>query len=84
MSEWLGRSRITKEDIEKDMPSMVEFFPMLTNFYVDDQKMRIVLPLPYNTGDEFKEKVTKTYGDFTPTNVRKAVSEAIDHWIKSH
>jgi len=84
MSEWLGKTRITEEDIKRDMPSMVEFFPMLTKFYVDDQKMRIVLPLPYATGDEFKEKIIKTYGDFTPTNVRKAVSEAIDHWIKSH
>ena len=84
MSEWLGRTRITEEDIKKDMPSMVEFFPMLTKFYVDDQKMRIVLPLPYDTGDEFKEKVIKAYGDFTPTNVRKAVSEAIDYWIKTH
>ena len=84
MSEWLGRTRITEEDIKNDMPSMVEFFPMLTKFYVDDQKMRIVLPLPYDTGDEFKEKVIKTYGDFTPTTVRKAASEAIDHWIKTH
>ena len=84
MSEWLGRTRITEEDIKKDMPSMVEFFPMLTQFYVDDQKMRIVLPLPYETGDQFKEKVIKAYGVFTPTNVRKAVSEAIDNWIKTH
>ena len=84
MSEWLGRTRITRDDISKDMPSMVEYFPMLTQFYIDDQKMRIVLPLPYKTGDEFKAKVVKTYGTFNPTNVRKAVSEAIDYWIKSH
>lgn len=84
MSEWLGRTRITEEDINKDMPSLVEFFPMLTKFYVDDQKMRIVFPLPYETGDEFKEKVIKAYGSFTPTNVRKAIAEALDHWIKTH
>ncbi len=30
MSEWLGRTRITKEDIEKVQPQLVEYFPMLT------------------------------------------------------
>ncbi|PIU56522.1 MAG: hypothetical protein COS88_02740 [Chloroflexi bacterium CG07_land_8_20_14_0_80_51_10] len=84
MSEWLGKSRIEEKDIQKSMPSMVKYFPMLTRYYVDNQKLRINLALPYDMGEEFKLAVIKTYGAFNPTNVRKASMEAIDHWIETH
>jgi uncharacterized protein (DUF433 family) len=84
MSEWLGKSRITEEDIKKVFPSLVKYFPMLTRYYVNNQKMRISLVLSYEKGDEFKEAVNKTFGSFTPTNIRKAAEEAVDQWIKSH
>ncbi len=84
MSEWLARTRITKEDIEKVQPSIVEFFPMLTRYFVDDQKMRIVSILDYDKGDKFKEIVTKVYGSFTPTTIGQAVTEAIDKWMQAH
>ena len=57
MSEWLGKSRIEEEDIQKSLPSLVKYFPMLTRFYVDNQKMRIILTLPYEEGEKFKEAV---------------------------
>ena len=84
MSEWLGKSRIEEEDIRKPLPSMAKYFPMLTRFYIDNQKMRIQLVLPYDEGDKFKQAVTKTFGSFNPINVRKAGMEAIEHWIESH
>jgi hypothetical protein len=84
MSEWLGKSRIEEDDIRKSMPSMVKYFPMLTRYYVDNQKMRVNLVLPYEKGEEFKQAVIKTFGSFNPTNVRKAGMEAIDHWIETH
>ena len=84
MSEWLGKSRIEEKDIEKSMPSMAKYFPMLTRYYVDNQKLRVNLALPYEMGEEFKEAVTQTYGSFNPTNVRKAGMEAIDRWIAAH
>lgn len=84
MSEWLGKSRIEEEDIRKSLPSLVKYFPMLTRFYVDNQKMRIILTLSYEDGEKFKEAVIKTFGSFNPTNVRKAAMEAITEWIKNH
>lgn len=84
MSEWLGKPRIDKEDIEKSIPSYIKYFPMLTRYYVDNQKMRINLSLPYEKGDVFKSAIIKTYGSFNPTNVRKAAMEAITNWIETH
>lgn len=84
MSEWLGRTRITYEDIERSTPSINEFFPMLAKYYVDDQKFRVVLILDYDEGDKFKELVRKIYGSLTPTTVREAAREAITKWMETH
>ena len=81
MSEWLGKSKITEEDIKKSMPTFAEFFPMITQYFVDNQKMRIILVLPYDKGDEFRKAVTKKFGVVTPSNIKKAAAEAIDKWI---
>ena len=84
MSEWLGKSRIEEKDLQESLPSIVKYFPMLTRFYVDNQKMRIHLVLPYEEGEKFMAAVNKTFGSFNPTNVRKAAMEAVQHWIESH
>jgi hypothetical protein len=84
MSEWLGKQEIREEDIKKVQPSLVEFFPMLTKFFVDDQKMRIVAIMDYDKGAKFREIVTKVYGAVTPSNVKQAAEEAIDRWMKDH
>ena len=84
MSEWLGRTRVTREDIEKVQPSLAECFPMLTRYFVDNQKMRIILILDYEKGDKFKEIVDKVYDSVTPTTIRQAATEAIDKWMEAH
>ena len=84
MVEWRGRTKITADDISKAQPSIVSSFPMLTKFYVDDQKMRIIAILDYDKGDEFREIVRKVYGSLTPTNIRRAADEAIDKWMETH
>jgi hypothetical protein len=84
MSEWLGKNRILREDIEGVLPSFVRHFPMLTKYYVDSQKLRIVLPLDYDEGDRFKKAVIDTFGSFNATNVRRAASDAISAWIEAH
>jgi len=84
MSEWLGKNRIYKEDIEEVQPNLAAHFPMLTQYYVDNQKMRIVLTLDYEQGDRFKKAIVQTFGSFKATNVRRAATEAIDAWIDGH
>lgn len=84
MAQWLGKSRIEKEDIEESIPSITKYFPMLTKYYIDDQKMRINLLVDYDDVETFKKAVIKAYGSFNPSNVRRAAAEALSNWIKSH
>ena len=82
MSEWLGRPRIKKEDIEKYQPTFVENFPTLTKYFEDNQKLRITLVLDYDFGDQFVEVVKKKYGKLTPTTIHLAADEALKKWVK--
>jgi len=81
MSEWLGKARVEKEDLDKDFPSLTKYFPMLGKFYVDNQRMRIYLPLEYDMAEKFKAVLVKKYGKVTPKAVREATLEAISDWI---
>lgn len=81
MSEWLGKSRIDKEDLDKDFPSLNKYFPMLGKFFVENQRMRIVLPLDYDISEKFKAALVSKYGKVTPITVREAALEAISDWI---
>ncbi len=81
MSEWLGKARIDKEDLDKDFPSLNKYFPMLGRFYVENQRMRIVLPLDYEIAGKFKAALIKKYGKVTPTAVHEAALEAIEDWV---
>ena len=83
MSEWLGKPLVSEDDIRRSQPNIAEFFPMLTKYYADDGKMRIVYIMPHEEREKFVTAVKKTYGSFSPTNMRKAFAEAIDAWIKS-
>ncbi|MBI2832766.1 MAG: hypothetical protein HYX79_10970 [Chloroflexi bacterium] len=83
MSEWLAKPEVTEEDIKRSQPNIVEFFPMLTRYYVDDGKMRLVYIMSHEEREKFVPAVTKTYGSFSPANMRKAFAEAVAAWIKS-
>ncbi len=81
MSEWLGKSRIEKEDLDKDFPSLNKYFPMLGKYYVENQRMRIMLPLEYDMAEKFKATLVKKFGKVTPKAVHEAALEAISDWI---
>jgi hypothetical protein len=82
MAEYLRKNRIDKEDWEKVLPTMLKYFPATTRFYLNDLKMRLTLVLDWDLREKFKETVTATYGSFTPENVNKAVTEAMNRWIE--
>lgn len=84
MAEWLGKPRISEEDIRKVQPSLAKFFPVLTRYFVDDQKMRVTVVLPHEKADEFREAVKKAFGYVGPTSINRAASEALDEWIAKH
>jgi hypothetical protein len=84
MCEWLAKPRITDEDVTKSLPTIGEFFPLLTRYFANDQKMRVVTVLSYETADKFAQAVTKTYGSFGPANIHKAADEALEQWIEKH
>ncbi len=81
MSEWLGKSRIEKEDLDKAFPSLNKYFPMLGRFFMENQRMRILLPLEHELAEAFKAAVVKKYGRVTPTTVREAALEAVSDWL---
>lgn len=81
MSEWLGKARIDKEDLDKDFPSLNKYFPMLGKFITENQRMRIVLPMEYDLAEKFKSAVIKKYGKISPVSIRQAALEAISIWI---
>lgn len=84
MSEWLGKPKIEEEDIRRSQPNLAKYFPMLTRYFVEDQRMRIVLVLPPETEGRFREAVRKAYGFFGPSTINRAATEAIEEWIKKH
>jgi len=81
MSEWLGKARVEKEDLDKDFPSLNKYFPMLGKYFIENQRLRIVLPLDFKVAEEFKKAVKKKYGKITPISIRCSASEAISDWI---
>ena len=83
MSEWLGKPLVTEDDIRRSQPNIAEFFPMLTKYFVDDGKMRVVYVMPHEEREKLVAAVKKAYGSFSPTNMRKAFAEAINTWIKA-
>ena len=82
MSEWLGKSRIEREDLDRAFHSLNKYFPMLGRFFMENQRMRIVLPLDYEFAEEFKAMLLKRYGKVSPRTVREAALEAISDWLK--
>lgn len=82
MSEWLGKPRIDKEDIEKYQPSFVENFPTIAKYFVDAQKLHLTIVFDYDFRDKFVEKVKKKYGNATPKTLHEAAEEAIKNWIE--
>jgi len=84
MSEWLGKPRFDEKDIEKSNPSLIKYFPMLTKYFVEAPRMRLVTVLPHDKAERFKQAVIKTYGEFAPETLHQAAEAAIDKWIESH
>ena len=54
---------------------------MLAKFYTENQRMRIIIPLDYDTAERFKDAVAKKYGKVTPVTVHEAALEALNSWI---
>ncbi|NVM28492.1 MAG: hypothetical protein HWN65_06590 [Candidatus Helarchaeota archaeon] len=84
MSEWLGKPRVSEEDIEEYQPSFVKMFPTLVKYYEKNQRFRMTVIFDYPLFDSFKKVVEKKYGTFTRAEADKAIIEAIEEWIKNN
>ncbi|NVM04894.1 MAG: hypothetical protein HWN67_21415 [Candidatus Helarchaeota archaeon] len=84
MSEWLGKPRVSKEDIDEYQPSLVKSFPSLIKYYEDNQKFRLTLIFDHPLFDSFKKIVEKKYKKFTRFEADKAIMEAIEEWISKN
>lgn len=81
MSEWLGKPKVSKEDIEEYQPTLVKDHPSLVQYYIEDQKFRVTITFPHELFDDFKKVVLREFGEFTADKARRAVEEAIKKWI---
>lgn len=84
MSEWLGRPRLEEKDIKEFQPTIVKQFPFTVKYFLDVQKPRVVLAMPYDTFDRLKRVMEKKGKKVTPPNVRKIVLGALEEWIKEN
>jgi translation initiation factor IF-2 len=84
MSEWLGRPKLEEKDIKEFQPSIVKHYPFTVKYFVENQKPRVVLAMPYDTFDRLKKVMERKGKKVTPPNVRKIVFDALEEWIKEN
>ena len=84
MSEWLGRPKLEEKDIKEFQPTVAKYFPFTVKYFVDVQKPRVVLAVPYETFDRLKKIMEKKGKKVTPPNVRRIILEALEEWIKEN
>lgn len=78
MAEFLGKPRVTKEDISSYMRDQ----SLLVEYFVDEMKPKIHLSVDHETWADFERALEKRYGKFSPSNVQKAAREALEEWIQ--
>lgn len=80
MAEFLGKPRITKEDISGYMQDQ----SIIVEYFVDEMKPKIHLSVDYDLWADFERALAKKYGKFSPLNVRRAALEALQEWVQRH
>ena len=84
MSEWLGRPKLEEKDIKEFQPSIVKHYPFTVKYFVENQKPRVVLAMPYDTFDRLKKVMAQKGKKVTPPNVKKIILGALEEWIKEN
>jgi hypothetical protein len=81
MSEWLGKSRIEKEDLSKWMLEY-PYFGSLARWFLDVNKVHVELVLPDDIVEKLERKMTKKYGSVSAGNLRRACLDAIKEYAE--
>jgi hypothetical protein len=78
MALWLGKGRIEEKDLSKFFRERKQ----LLEFYLNDMKFRIMLPLSSDEFKKFEQAVIRKYGRFSALNSRQAAHVALEKWIE--
>ncbi len=77
MAEWIGKPKRRLEEMEPYW----ERSTVITEFFLNAKRPRVLVVIPHELFDEFKKAITKKYGSFSAPNMQRASSEAIKDWI---
>ncbi|MEM3207452.1 MAG: hypothetical protein QXQ87_05400 [Halobacteria archaeon] len=81
MSKFLGNPRLKSHHAAESTP-LFRKMPLLTTYFEEDMKGRLVLTLDPELQEEFEKAVARRYGKYTALNARRAGSEALKAWAK--
>jgi hypothetical protein len=81
MSEWLGKTRITKDDLSKWMLEHA-YFGSMARWFIDVNKVHVELVLPDDVVDKLEKKMTKKYGSVSAGNLRRTCLDAIKEYAE--
>lgn len=83
MSEFLGKSVITKEDLPKWLTSKeFAFMGSIAKWFLEENNMHIFVVLSPELKEKFEAKVAEKFGKVTATTIRKAALQAIKEWCE--
>ncbi len=81
MSKFLGNPKLKAEHVAEATP-LFRKMPLLTTYFEEDMKGRLVLALDPELQEAFERAVTRKYGKYTALNARRAGREAIQAWAR--
>lgn len=81
MSEWLGKPKLRRSDVQATHPSLVKDFPSIADYFVEDQKFRVTVTLEPDETDRFRGAVEKRFGEFNADTARRGAQEAVRQWL---
>lgn len=79
MSKFLGNPKLKAEHVAEATP-LFRKMPLLTTYFEEDMKGRLVLTLDPELQAEFERAVARRYGKYTALNARRAGMEALRTW----
>lgn len=78
MAEFLGKPKITKQDISGYMREL----NVIVSYFLDEMKPKLHLSLDHQLFEQLERAVIKRYGSFSPGNLRRAALEALEEWAR--
>nr|MDO8133143.1 hypothetical protein [Candidatus Njordarchaeum guaymaensis] len=81
MSEWLGKTRMDKEDLSKWVLEHA-YFGSMGRWFIDVNKVHVELVLPDDIVEKLEKKMAKKYGSVSAGNLRRICLDAVKEYAE--